>query len=78
MVRALLFLALFSTARADDWPQWRGPDRDAVFHERNLLQAFPKAFTQVWRAPVGLGWSSPVVAQGDQSGAGSGAAGPPT
>jgi outer membrane protein assembly factor BamB len=51
--------------RADDWPQWRGPNRDGVCPETGLLETFPARGLKVcWRAPVGWGFSSPVVAQG--------------
>lgn len=56
---------LSSSLRADDWPQWRGPNRDGVWGETGLLQSFPAEGLKVrWRAPVGWGFSSPVVAQG--------------
>jgi hypothetical protein len=29
-------------ARADDWPQWRGPNRDGHSKETGLLQVWPK------------------------------------
>lgn len=58
-------LSLVVSASADDWPQFRGPGRDGVWHERNIMQTFPAAGLQVsWRAPVRNGISSPVVAQG--------------
>jgi outer membrane protein assembly factor BamB len=61
---ALPFL-LAAVARAEDWPQWRGPGRDAVCGETGLLESFPAEGLKVrWRAPVGWGFSSPVVAQG--------------
>jgi outer membrane protein assembly factor BamB len=51
--------------RAEDWPQWRGPGRDAVCGEAGLLETFPAEGLKVrWRVPVGWGFSSPVVAQG--------------
>jgi putative pyrroloquinoline-quinone binding quinoprotein len=51
--------------RADDWPQWRGPNRDGVYSETGLLESFPAEGLKVrWRVPVGWGFSSPVVAQG--------------
>jgi len=51
--------------RADDWPQWRGPNRDGVYSETGLLESFPTEGLKVrWRTPVGWGWSSPVVTQG--------------
>ena len=52
-------------ACAEDWPQWRGPNRDAVWNETNILQTFPTNGLKVrWRAPVGFGYSSPIVGQG--------------
>src|SRR5262245_52274015 len=40
-VLALLAL-LLGSARADDWPQWRGPDRTDVSRETGLLKAWPR------------------------------------
>src|SRR5262249_59319777 len=52
-------------ARADDWPQWLGPDRDAVWHETGILQKFPpKGPTVLWRTPIKSGFSGPAVAGG--------------
>lgn len=51
------------SAVAGDWPQWRGPDRDGVWNETGIMESFPATGLQViWRAPVGPGWSSPIVA----------------
>jgi outer membrane protein assembly factor BamB len=50
---------------AEDWPQWRGPNRDGVWNETGIMQSFPAGGLEIsWRAPVGPGWSSPVVAHG--------------
>jgi outer membrane protein assembly factor BamB len=50
---------------AEDWPQFRGPNRDAVWHETGIMQVFPSEGLPVrWRAPIGYGLSSPVVADG--------------
>lgn len=50
---------------ADDWPQWRGLNRDGACRETGLLETFPAGGLEVrWRAPVGWGFSSPVVAGG--------------
>src|SRR4051812_783375 len=52
-------------ARADDWPQWLGPNRDGIWRETGLLQTFPEQGLKVnWRAPVGAGYSGPAVAGG--------------
>ncbi len=60
----LAFLLPFA-ARAEDWPQWSGPNRDGVWNETGIMESFPPGGLKIcWRAPVGRGWSSPVVAQG--------------
>jgi outer membrane protein assembly factor BamB len=57
-------IALALVSRAEDWPQWRGPRRDGVWHETGILQSFPPDGLKIlWRVPVGVGFSSPVVAQ---------------
>jgi outer membrane protein assembly factor BamB len=51
--------------RADDWPQWRGLNRDGVWNESGIVRSIPPQGLVVrWRAPVGYGYSSPVVAGG--------------
>lgn len=67
ILAAALVLPLLLPAAlwAEDWPQWRGPNRDGVCDETGLLDSFPAEGLKVrWRVPVGWGWSSPVVAQG--------------
>ena len=57
--------SLGSALRADDWPQWRGANRDDVWNERGILEKFPAEGLKLrWRVPVGPGFSGPVVAQG--------------
>jgi outer membrane protein assembly factor BamB len=53
-------------AFADDWPQWQGPDRNAVSKEKGLLQDWPKAGPPLaWRVKgIGGGDSAPSVAGG--------------
>jgi len=61
----LLPIALALAAGAEDWPQWRGSGRDGVWHETGTLKEFPTEGLPVrWRAPVGFGFSSPVIAKG--------------
>jgi hypothetical protein len=59
LVIAVLLLAAGSTS-AGDWPQWLGPNRDGSTPE--IVAPWKDAPKVVWRAPVGEGHSSPVVA----------------
>jgi outer membrane protein assembly factor BamB len=61
VVSAILCCAA-SRARADDWPQWLGTQRDGVWRETGLLEKFPKAGPRVlWRKPLAAGYSGPAV-----------------
>lgn len=52
-------------ARADDWPQWRGPNRDGVWRETGLVERLPAGqLPLAWKAPIGAGYSGPTVAAG--------------
>jgi outer membrane protein assembly factor BamB len=54
-----------AAAHADDWPQWLGPNRDGVWRETGILEQFPKSGPLVrWRAPLGMGYTGPAVADG--------------
>ena len=44
-----------SPALADDWPQWQGPDRNAVSKERGLLQEWPQDGPPLAWKSTGLG-----------------------
>jgi outer membrane protein assembly factor BamB len=60
-----LLLASLLTATAADWPQWRGPDRTGhVPAGEPIPTTLPAEPKVVWRAPVGDGFASPVVAGG--------------
>src|ERR1700683_4844170 len=53
-------------ALADDWPQWRGPQRDGISHETGLLQQWPsKGPELLWKLNnIGRGYSTPSIADG--------------
>jgi outer membrane protein assembly factor BamB len=64
-VAALAATLAASGLRADDWPQWLGPQRDGVWRETGILETLPATGLKVrWRVGVGLGYSGPVVAGG--------------
>jgi len=65
-VAALALLALCGAAvHAQDWPQFRGPTGQGHAEARGLPLQWSETQNVKWKVPVGgLGWSSPVVAQG--------------
>src|SRR5437868_2340174 len=56
--------ALASSACADDWPQWRGPQRNGISQETGWQAKWASAPPKVWQASVGVGYSSESVAKG--------------
>jgi len=63
-VRGLLVLSTALSVMADDWPQWRGPQRNGISRETGLLKEWPKEGPKlVWKiAEAGRGYSTPAVA----------------
>jgi outer membrane protein assembly factor BamB len=51
--------------QAEDWPRWRGPQLDGISRETGLLTIWPKdGPRQLWKVPLGGGFSAVAVAQG--------------
>ncbi len=44
-----------------DWPQWRGPNRDGTVAGFREPKVWPERLQQVWKMEVGLGYSNPLV-----------------
>src|SRR5438094_2805276 len=65
LVAPALFL-LTASAVASDWPQWRGPNRDGVSKETDLLKQWPKdGLRLIWHVKdLNGGYSTPSVAAG--------------
>lgn len=59
-----LFCFVASSTLADDWPQWRGPQRDGIWRETGIVEHLPDTPEFMWRTPVGGGFSGPAVANG--------------
>ena len=59
-------LAFLQPVAADDWPQWRGPQRNAISAETGLLRSWPEGGPKVaWKASaLGSGYASVVVRRG--------------
>lgn len=61
---ACVVLYAASSAGAQDWPQWRGADRDAKATGFKAPQTWPEALKQQWRVEIGDGVATPAVVGG--------------
>ena len=46
---------------AQDWPQWRGPNRDGVVTSFESPTVWPRELTSRWQVDVGLGYATPLL-----------------
>ena len=60
---ALVLLMATATA-ANDWPEWRGEGRAAVWTETGIVNELPTELRVKWRVPINAGYSGPAVADG--------------
>ena len=61
---AALAMTAVAVVSADDWPQWRGPERLAVWQETGIVDELPEELKVAWRTPLRAGYSGPAVADG--------------
>jgi outer membrane protein assembly factor BamB len=63
LLALLIGLIALAPLAANNWPQWRGPDRTDVSKETGLLQTWPeKGPTLLWTiSTIGVGYSAPAV-----------------
>lgn len=62
LMLALSVVSSLSVARADNWPNWRGPKGDGTSLETNLPTRWDSVTNVVWKIPVpGIGHSSPII-----------------
>jgi outer membrane protein assembly factor BamB len=63
---AVAVVAAAGSPESFDWPQWQGPDRNAVSRERGLLKDWPKEGPPLtWKIKeLGGGYSAPSIAAG--------------
>src|SRR3984957_6293413 len=64
LASGLILIALSLPAPAQDWPQWRGPNRDDKVSDFTAPKTWPQEFHQQWKASVGLSDASPALAGG--------------
>jgi outer membrane protein assembly factor BamB len=65
----MILTAVILTATAGgalaDWPQYLGPDRNAISPEKGLLRSWPESGPQVlWTISLGAGYGGAAVSQG--------------
>ena len=53
-----------TSAFAQDWPQWRGANRDGKVSGFEVPKIWPSELTPQWKVTVGLGDALPVLADG--------------
>jgi outer membrane protein assembly factor BamB len=61
VVMACFVLISMGRVLAQDWPQWRGPNRDGKVTGFTVPQTWPKALTPKWKTTVGLGDGTPAL-----------------
>lgn len=68
ILRSIVFvtiLIMINQVYASDWPQYLGPERNAVSGEKGLLRTWPKEGPKVlWTVPLGEGFGGPAVSEG--------------
>ena len=58
----VVLLVLFTLPiSAQDWPQWRGPNRDGAVSSFREPSPWPETLKQQWKVDVGLGYATPVL-----------------
>ena len=59
----LSLILAWGELRADDWPQWRGPQRNGISQEKGLLKEWPETGPKLlWQSQeCGSGYSTPAV-----------------
>ncbi len=68
IIRTILFVSILlmtNTLFASDWPQYLGPDRNAVSGEKGLLRSWPAEGPEVlWTVPLGEGFGGAAISEG--------------
>src|SRR5258708_40265429 len=54
-------LASTATLLAQDWPQWRGANRDGKTTGFTAPETWPQQLAQKWKITVGIGDSTPAL-----------------
>ena len=61
----IVFLLVSKHVSASDWPQYLGPDRNAVSNEKGLFRSWPADGPKVlWTVPLGEGFGGASISEG--------------
>src|SRR5271165_2535927 len=61
VVSGSLLVLLAGSARAQDWPQWRGANRDAKVTGFTPPKTWPQLLSQKWKVSVGQADATPAL-----------------
>ncbi len=61
LVSSLMVAVWAGSAPGQDWPQWRGPNRDGKATGFKAPGTWPKELTRKWKVSVGRGDGSPAI-----------------
>ncbi|MCA9742182.1 PQQ-binding-like beta-propeller repeat protein [candidate division KSB1 bacterium] len=62
---ALVYARPVLRGHPDDWPQWRGPNRDGISAEKGILKSWDDSGPEtIWRVASGDGYAGIAVANG--------------
>jgi outer membrane protein assembly factor BamB len=60
-ISLIALLLTVSTASAQDWPQWRGPNRDGAVASFRAPASWPESLPEKWKIDVGSGYATPLL-----------------
>jgi len=61
----ILLGILHVNSHSQDWPDWLGPNRDAVWEASGIVEKFDSDEIDIlWSSPLGPGYSGPTVSRG--------------
>ena len=60
-IAVVVVILIPSASLGQDWPQWRGVNRDGGASSFDRPQTWPESLTKQWVVDVGLGYASPLI-----------------
>jgi outer membrane protein assembly factor BamB len=64
-ISLIVLLFCISNIKAQDWPQYLGPDRNSTSPQKGILRTWPSQGPEVlWTVNVGIGYGGPVTKDG--------------